>query len=377
MSLELAKALLEAKALFRKRWADIAEKQEFRLEVATFDIETRRRHVILWEQLLEALRTDNYCNYLDCVEKEGRIQARASTRIESLLGQLSELMNLVWNVISDTPATQANPLLLRAFADKLNSLRTQAQLAIMKGFEDESRKIEVELSAETAEKRQIRLDHTSIAEMIKSISAFRIMHYQKGQTLFKPTIEERNPCLYFVLSGQIRLYQELVDGRAITLSLLSSSDVFARTTSRQNYYHDVYAEAMKDSTIAYIRESALAALMEQSPLLASRIIYSFSEQLSQSQFLIEGLLGRDVSVRLANLFLKLADGFGVSKATDTNVNIELDLTHQALADMIGSNRVTVTRKLAELQQKNLISIETNRTITIVNKKALQEMLLAG
>lgn len=369
MSEELAKALMEAKATFRKKWSELIEQRGYGFEVAKFDPEVRRRHMALWDQLLKALKTNHDSDYLSFLEREGRLQARASSRIEAVISQLSAMMNLIWDVISSTPSIESNPGLLRPLTEKMNVLRTRAESSILNGFIDETRIIQEELAAESSEVRRLRLERTSLQDLIKSVYAFKMVRYQQSQMIFQPG--DNRSVLYFVMTGRVRLYEILPDGRAITLSILGVNDVFAQSSNQNNYFHDVYAEAMKDSIVAAIQESALENLMEQSPLLASRIIYSFSQQLSQSQVLIEGLLGRDVSLRLVNILLKLATEFGVD-TPNNGVSIELGLTHQELADMIGSNRVTVTRKLIELQKKKLIKVE-NRTIFLLNKQALQDM----
>jgi CRP/FNR family transcriptional regulator len=79
-----------------------------------------------------------------------------------------------------------------------------------------------------------------------------------------------------------------------------------------------------------------------------------------------------VGLRLVSLLLKLAVEFGVTQSKD-EIKIEFDLTHQTLADMIGSNRVTVTRKLSLLQQKKLIKIERG-AICLLDREALKEMV---
>jgi CRP/FNR family transcriptional regulator len=370
MSEELAKALTEAKTAFRKKWSDMIDQRGFGFEVAKFDSEMRRRHMVMWDYLLKALKTGRYDDYLTALEREGRVQARASSRIEAVIGQTSEMMNLMWEVISSTTAIENNPNLLRPLTEKLNGLRSRAESAILAGYIDETRQIQEELAAESAEVRRQRLERTSLQDLIKSIHAFKLTRYHENQKIFQPG--DNRSVLYFVMMGRVRLYEILPDGRAITLSILGVNDVFAQSNNQNSYFHDVYAEAMKDSIVASIQESSLETLMEQSPLLASRIIYSFSQQLSQSQILIEGLLGRDVSLRLVNILLKLATEFGVQQS-DGSVSIDLGLTHQELADMIGSNRVTVTRKLIELQKKNLINIQ-NRTILLVNKRALENLV---
>jgi len=370
MSEELVKALSEAKAAFRKKWAEMIEQRGFSFEVAKVDAEVRRRHMLLWDNLLKALKTGRYEEYLQALDREGRAQARASSRIEAVVGQTSEILNLMWEVISATPTVEANPHLLKPLTERLNGLRAKAESAILAGYIDENRQIQDELAAESAEVRRQRLERTSLPELIKSIHAFKLVRYQESQKIFQPG--DNRSILYFVMVGRVRLYEVLPDGRAVNLSILSVNDVFAQSNNQNSYFHDIYAEAMRDSIIACIQESSLEALMEQSPLLASRIIHSFSQQLSQSQMLIEGLLGRDVSLRLVNILLKLATEFGVNQVNGA-ITIDLGLTHQELADMIGSNRVTVTRKLIELQKKNLINVQ-NRTIVLTNRKALQDLV---
>ena len=311
MSEELAKALTEAKAAFRKKWSELIEQRGYGFEVAKFDSDVRRRHMALWEQLLKALRTNRDDDYLDFFNGKAVYRPVLLHRLEFVIGQLSAMMNIMWDVISTTPAIEANPALLRPLTNRLNTLRIRAESSILNGFIDETRLIQDELAAESSEMRRLRLERTNLQDLIKSVYAFKLVRYQQSQMIFQPG--DNRSVLYFVMVGRVRLYEILPDGRAITLSLLSVNDVFAQSTNHNNYFHDIYAETMKDLIIACIQESALENLMEQSPILASRIIYSFSQQLSQSQVLIEGLLGRDVSLRLVNVLLKLATEFGVKQ----------------------------------------------------------------
>ena len=370
MSEELARALVEAKAAFRKSWATLIEQQGFSFEVAQFDTEARRRHMALWDLLIKALKTGRYDDYLAALERDGRMQARSSTRVEAIVNQMIIFMNLIWDVVSDTPATQNNPQVLKLLGDRLNQLRARATTAIITGYQDEARRVQEELARESVQARRERIERTSLQDLIKSVHAFKLNRYAKAATVFSPG-DNRND-FYFIMKGRIRLYEFLPDGRAITVSILGVNDVFAQTTGVGSYFRDVYAETMSDAIVACIPEGSLSSLMEQSPLLGQRIIDSFSQQISQSQLLIEGLLGRDVAVRLVNILLKLADEFGMHNA-EGQLCIDLGLTHQELADMIGSNRVTVTRKLLELQKKNLISVH-NRTIHLLDKRSLEGMV---
>jgi CRP-like cAMP-binding protein len=369
MSQELSKAIAESKALFRHKWAKLIEERGYGIEVAQFDTQVRNRHSALWTQFLKGLETDQFEPYLALLEQEARLQARASSRVEALISQLTIIMNLMWEVISTAPSIEANPALLLPLTRTINQVRCQAESIMLQGYLEESRYIEQEQAAESAQMRRLRLERTNLPELIKSMRAFRLVRYSAGQLIFQPG--DNRDVIYFIMRGRAKIYEILPDARAITLSILGKNDVFAQSSTSTHYFHDVYAEAMQDSLLACIQENALSSLMEESPVLTSRIINSFSQQLSQSQVLIEGLIGRDVGIRLITILLKLSEEFGVVQPGGM-VSISMSLTHQELADMIGSNRVTVTRKLAQLQQKNLIKIE--RGIVSINKRLMEEMV---
>jgi CRP/FNR family transcriptional regulator len=101
--------------------------------------------------------------------------------------------------------------------------------------------------------------------------------------------------------------------------------------------------------------------------LAAAIVTGMSRRTTELQTLVEQLLVRDTSIRLATTLVTLATRFGRPTA-DGLVAIALPLTHQGLANMIGSNRVTVTRKLLDLQDgeyirslgRNAIAVDVDR-----------------
>jgi CRP/FNR family transcriptional regulator, cyclic AMP receptor protein len=368
---ELARSLADAKGVFRRRWSDMVEQRAYKGAVAPFDAGVRERHTRLWEALIEGMTTGgNYATYLALIEKEGRVQARASVQIQPLLTQLAEILNMVWNILSDLPAVQDNPKLLLSLTKETNALRTKAQDAILRGYQDEIRLIEAEHALETELARTRRFSELDIAEVLRGIPAFQIRKFKPQQLVFEPC--DSRSTLYFILEGRIRIYELLPDGREVSFSILSEKDVFAQSTDHNTYFRNAYAETMTPVVVASIQQSALEELVARSPVLAYRIINSFSAQLCQSQRLIQGLLGRDISVRMARLLLQLAQEFGAKTDTEEEVHIRMTFTHQELADMIGSNRVTVTRKLLEFQQKKLISAG-NHTICITDFSRLTQI----
>ena len=175
--------------------------------------------------------------------------------------------------------------------------------------------------------------------------------FARGQELFSPGRGEGS--VYIVRTGCVRLYKTLPDGRSINLGLLGPNTIFAQEDAYDGIATGAHAEALIDSTVSIVAADDLAGLIADSPELASAVVAGMTRRLTELQTLIEHLLVRDTSVRLVTTLLTLAKGFGRPTA-DGMMAVSLPLTHQGLANMIGSNRVTVTRKLIELQEQGLV-----------------------
>lgn len=186
--------------------------------------------------------------------------------------------------------------------------------------------------------------------------------YSAGEVIFGSD-DSRNR-LYIVRQGWIRLYKTLPDGRAITFALLGPNSVVSQ---EEPGIGGSTAEAFVDCVVTEADVSTVVDLVARAPQLASAIIYGLQKRISQLHVMIEQLLVRDTAMRLAGALLMLEEAFGEPVPDSDFSRITTTITHQFLANMIGSNRVTVTRKLLDLQieghvktlGRNSIAIEPN------------------
>jgi CRP/FNR family transcriptional regulator, cyclic AMP receptor protein len=197
--------------------------------------------------------------------------------------------------------------------------------------------------------------------------------YLRGQEIFTPG--HGQGFVYIVRSGCVRLYKVLPDGRSINLGLLGPNTVFTQEDTSDGIASGAVAEALVDSTLAIVETEQLANIIADSPELAAAMVNGMSRRLTELQTLVEHLLVRDTAVRLATTLITLAARFGRPTA-DGMVAIALPLTHQGLASMIGSNRVTVTRKLLELQEGGYVR-SLGRNALAVNPDKLREYAQAA
>lgn len=179
----------------------------------------------------------------------------------------------------------------------------------------------------------------------------RTVEFAKGQEIFRPG--QGHGQVFIVRSGFVRLYKTLPDNRSINLGLLGPNTVFAQEETYDGLSSGAVAQALVDSTLSIVDAEDLTALIAESPDLAVAVVHGMNRRLTELQTLVEQLLLRDTAVRLVTALYTLAKNFGRPTA-DGLTAIALPLTHQALANMIGSNRVTVTRKLIELQRDGIV-----------------------
>ena len=173
--------------------------------------------------------------------------------------------------------------------------------------------------------------------------------------------------LYFLLSGTVRLYKIYGDYKEATTALLKDGGVFGKLSLVEGRWQDVFAEAVTESRVAGVQKASLERVIKSDPEFALRLFSSLSERLRQSDEVIESLLHREVSTRLATLLMNLSDRFGEEDSTLIGVR----LTHQDLANMIASTREAVSKVMSEFQREGVIETRSRR-IAILDRGALSK-----
>src|SRR5918998_4955439 len=173
--------------------------------------------------------------------------------------------------------------------------------------------------------------------------------------------------LYFLQEGTVRLYKIYGDYKEATTALLKDTGIFGKLSLVEGRWQDVFAEAVTDVRVAGVQKATLTEVIRRRPEFAIKLFSSFSERLRQSDEVIESLLEREVSRRLATLLLNLAERFGEEDGSGTLLGVRL--THQELANMIASTREAVSKVMSEFQREGSIEVQ-NRRIILLNKEAI-------
>lgn len=171
--------------------------------------------------------------------------------------------------------------------------------------------------------------------------------------------------LLLILSGQLRAYIISDEGREITLYRLFERDVciFSASCVMSNIQFEVIIEAEKDSEVIVLPPHIYKKLMEESAAVAN-----FSNQIMGSRFtevmwLIEQIMWKSFDKRLA--------AFLVEESILDNTDA-LKITHEKIANHLGTAREVVTRMLRYFQSEGLVKLSRG-IIELTDKKKLEEI----
>ena len=187
--------------------------------------------------------------------------------------------------------------------------------------------------------------------------------FERGKTIFFPG--DPADKIYFLLKGAVKLSLVYEAGDEITVALLRENSVFGVFSliagqKSDRFYHAVAFSAVELLSAPTNRvEEALKIKSDLSILM----LKGLSSRILQTEMMIETLAHRDMGSRLVSFLLILCRDFGVP--VSDGIHIDLKLSHQAIAEAIGSTRVTITRLLGDLRQQGIISIYKKK-ITVHN-----------
>ncbi len=196
-------------------------------------------------------------------------------------------------------------------------------------------------------------------EIIDQMASMKML--PKKYVIQRP--EHFQKALYLLKKGKIRLYKLDPEGKQFTLGILGGGNVFGEIKSFSLGTRDVYIETLEETLLCTINQELIQTFLLERPKLMLKLLEVLSERLIESNRMLEHMALGDTKERLLYLLVKLSEQFGTEKNKKTK--IDLKLTHQELAYMIGSTRESVSIMLKELTEQKLVSIN-RKSITINN-----------
>ena len=171
--------------------------------------------------------------------------------------------------------------------------------------------------------------------------------------------------LLLIQSGQLRVYTLSSEGREITLYRLFDHDIclFSASCVMPNIQFEVIIEAEKDAEMWVLPSCLFKDLMEESAVVANYANQLISSRFSEVMWLMEQIMWKSFDKRLASFLME------ESVLEDST---SLKITHEKIANHMGTAREVVTRMLRYFQSEGMVKL-TRGTVEIVDEAALEDL----
>lgn len=214
---------------------------------------------------------------------------------------------------------------------------------------------------------EVKIEELKNLEMFNNISESTIgkileesdvKEHRAGEILFED--KEDVSTVYFVLNGIVSLYKINECGQKKVIFMLGKGKIINEVIIKE-LPASINCEIFEDAVILGIKKEKLLNIMKEDFDLCKNIIISLS---SKTRRLYRQLKNTPSSIkiekRLAAKFYKLAKDYGVEHEDGIVIDMEISITY--MADLLGSQRETVSRAMKVLQKNNLINYKSKKII---------------
>ncbi|MFQ5709936.1 MAG: Crp/Fnr family transcriptional regulator [bacterium] len=176
--------------------------------------------------------------------------------------------------------------------------------------------------------------------------------------------------IHFLVKGRAKLSRLSDDGNEFILEILRPGEIFGPLAVPQEHSTNAQVVALERCLVGHIHHSDFNQLMEKKPDLCFEVIKVMGERLVRIENRLEELLFRDVPCRLARLLLRLSEEY--PHELDCGVRIDVTLTQQELANLIGATREMTSITLNRFKRNGWIETH-ERCICLHDLKNLKKL----
>ncbi|MCG8515781.1 MAG: Crp/Fnr family transcriptional regulator [Halanaerobiales bacterium] len=194
--------------------------------------------------------------------------------------------------------------------------------------------------------------------------------YGKGEIIFFESTT-RDDRLYILVAGRVKLTMLSPEGKEKVLTILQEGDIFGEISLFDQDTHPLTAEVIEEARLVILAFADLEAIIMKNPRVAIKIIQALSKKTRLLTSQIRELVFQDAEGRLASLLIRFANDFG--RKVQSGQMIDLILTHQEIANLLGTSRVTVTKLVNRFIDQGLIKIYKRKIVVLEQGKLVKKM----
>ena len=180
--------------------------------------------------------------------------------------------------------------------------------------------------------------------------------FRSGEVIFHR--EDPGQVLYVIKEGKVKISLISPDGQEISLVVFGKGECFGEFASLDGLPRSADAIAMEKVECYTLQRSDFHKAIMKNPKIAIQVMEVLSKRLRSTDQMVEDLIFLDVYGRVAKKLLELADTHGTK--VENGIRIDVRLTQQELASMVGSSRESVNKVMGYFTDKNFISTDKHK-----------------
>ena len=182
--------------------------------------------------------------------------------------------------------------------------------------------------------------------------------YQKGSVIYLPA--ELASGVLLLLTGRVKICTHGIDGKQTILAFVEPGELFGELTVVGQTQREDQAQAVEESSLLLIPNDEMQRLIRMYPEVSLGITKLMGLRRQRIERRLKYLLFHSNRERLIHLLLELAADYG--KQAEDGIELDIRLSHQDLANIIGATRETVTVILGDLQRKGRVRLHRRRIV---------------
>ncbi|HBF87109.1 MAG TPA: Crp/Fnr family transcriptional regulator [Bacteroidales bacterium] len=179
-------------------------------------------------------------------------------------------------------------------------------------------------------------------------------YYKKSSIIYQEN--SRIKGFYCVNSGILKVYKTGIEGKEQIIRFAKKGDVIGYRSVLSGELACTSAKVIEDATLCYITSETLNYLLKNNSTFSIDLLQLVCAELREANSFITDIAQKSVRERLAEVLLILKETFEV----DNNKTLQISLTREELANIVGTATESVIRLLSEFKNEKLISFEGKR-----------------
>lgn len=188
-------------------------------------------------------------------------------------------------------------------------------------------------------------------------------HYKKGDSLFKEGAYASG--IYCINTGKVKIAKIGEEGKEQIVRMAKPGDIIGYKALLTGDRYSATAIALEDSNVCFIPREIFLSMLQKDAVLAFEMMKILSNELKSAEEKIMHLAQKPVRERVAETILFLKETYGI----DSENNINIALSREDIANLVGTATETTIRLLSEFNKENIIELN-GKKIKIVNNNKL-------